>query len=54
MKLITKKTYCPYCRRLVAGIEQKNNDKISIVCSICSKPIWIWNGISWSSSKKVS
>jgi RNase P subunit RPR2 len=54
MRSINKKTYCLNCHRLVSGIEQKNNDKVSVICSICSKPIWIWNGIKWSSAKKVS
>lgn len=44
MKLAVKKTYCPYCRRLVRGVEQKEDTKINITCSLCKRVLWVWDG----------
>lgn len=47
MKLLVKRLYCGSCHKLVKGREQKNNDNTNVMCGMCGKLLWIWNGLRW-------
>jgi hypothetical protein len=47
MKLCVKKIYCPDCRKLVKGREEKRNGGIHLSCPRCKRLIWIHDGLSW-------
>lgn len=49
MKLLVKRLYCWGCCKLVRGKEQPNNGNIQVLCTICGKLLWLWNGIRWKS-----
>lgn len=57
LKLPVKRIYCPHCKRLVRGQEkekgkeEKNNGTIQILCSICNRLIWVWNGLNWQAKR---
>ncbi len=54
MKVSIKKTYCPSCRRLVRGIETKNNNGVNVTCSLCGRLLWVWDGLFMKSGKKTA
>ncbi len=47
MKLVVKKTYCPNCRRLVRGLQEKDGGQIKLSCPICKRLLWNYNGLFW-------
>ena len=51
LNLPVKRIYCPSCHRLVRGQGKKSNGTTQILCSICNKLIWVWNGLNWQAKK---
>ena len=47
MRLSISKTYCPTCRKLVKGKEQKLKNITRVLCPKCGGVIWILDGVSW-------
>ncbi len=47
MKLMVKKIFCPSCRELVNGQEQKVNGHIRVLCPKCKRLLRFWDGVAW-------
>ena len=55
MKPGGRKIYCRSCNKLVR-VEEKTleNRNIQIACSICKKPLYVWNGTIWNNARQVA
>lgn len=51
LKLVVKKTYCPNCKRLVRGQQQKNGSQLKVFCPRCKRLLWTHDGQVWRYSK---
>jgi hypothetical protein len=51
MKLITKRTQCPKCQKLVRGKEQTSDNELKIVCPKCNTAIWTRQDKQWKYTK---
>jgi len=47
MRLCIKKIYCDSCQKLVRGREQRVDSHTHILCSKCSRLLWVREGVTW-------
>jgi hypothetical protein len=47
IKLVTKKTHCLNCKKLVKGLEQKSNNQLNLICPKCDRLLWTHDGNAW-------
>ncbi|MFH1087348.1 MAG: hypothetical protein V1737_02025 [Chloroflexota bacterium] len=47
MKVCVKKVHCPGCQKLVRCREQEDGRATQVICSLCGRLLWVWNGIRW-------
>jgi RNase P subunit RPR2 len=53
MKLVTHRTYCTDCKCLVMGVQEKNGNRLKLLCPKCKRPLWTYSGYTWRYLKKV-
>jgi RNase P subunit RPR2 len=55
MKMLIKRVYCPFCRKLVRAREEASGHNTLIMCTQCGRQLYDWNGIRFKpSTEKVA
>ncbi len=55
MKMLIKRVYCPFCRKLVRAREEASGHNTLVICTQCGRQLYDWNGIRFKpSTEKVA